>query len=55
MAAHVAPGGVVVLSGLLVRQAAGVEAVYRGWGFGRIERLDLDGWTALVLRRRRGR
>jgi ribosomal protein L11 methyltransferase len=54
VAAHLAPGGTVVLSGLLVRQAAGVEAVYRGWGFGRIERLDHDGWSALVLRRRRG-
>ncbi len=53
MALHVAPGGVAVLSGLLRRQAAGVEAVYRGWGFVRHDRVDAEGWTALVLRRAR--
>jgi ribosomal protein L11 methyltransferase len=51
MAGHVAPGGVVVLSGLLARQAAGVEAVYRGWGFRRLEVVALDGWVALAMRR----
>jgi ribosomal protein L11 methyltransferase len=50
MAAHVTPGGVVVLSGLLRRQAAGVEAVYAGWGFRRVERVLIDDWAALVLR-----
>jgi ribosomal protein L11 methyltransferase len=50
MARHLAPGGVAILSGLLERQAAGVEALYAGWGFRRLHRVDLDGWTALVLR-----
>jgi ribosomal protein L11 methyltransferase len=45
------PGGIAVLSGLLVRQAPGVEAVYRGHGFALVERVVLDGWAALVLRR----
>jgi ribosomal protein L11 methyltransferase len=52
MAAHLAPGGLAILSGLLVRQVPGVEAVYGGWGFRRHDRVDLDGWTALVLRYR---
>lgn len=51
MAGHIAPGGVAVLSGLLQRQVPGVEAVYRGWGFARLDRVDTEGWTALVLRR----
>lgn len=51
MARHVRPGGVVVLSGILDRQAAWVEAVYRGWGFTRRARIARDGWTVLVLRR----
>ncbi len=53
MAGHVTPGGIAVLSGLLRRQVRGVEAVYRGWGFHRHDRVDTDGWTALVLRRAR--
>ncbi|MEM8753753.1 MAG: 50S ribosomal protein L11 methyltransferase [Pseudomonadota bacterium] len=51
MARFCAPGGVVVLSGVLNRQRAGVEAVYRGWGFGRLW-IGRDGeWSTLVLRR----
>lgn len=53
IAAHLEPGGVAILSGLLARQAAGVEAVYRAFGFSRLDRVDLAGWTALVLRRHR--
>jgi ribosomal protein L11 methyltransferase len=51
MASHVAVGGVVVLSGLLLRQAPGVEAVYRAWGFASLDRVEDDGWAALVLNR----
>lgn len=49
IARHLSPGGVAVLSGLLDRQAAGVEAVYRGHGLHRVGRLSLAGWTSLAL------
>ncbi|MCB1369450.1 MAG: 50S ribosomal protein L11 methyltransferase [Rhodobacteraceae bacterium] len=49
MARHAAPGAVLVLSGILSRQAAGVEAVYRGWGFARRRRYALGSWSTLVL------
>ncbi|QIE55314.1 methyltransferase domain-containing protein [Pikeienuella piscinae] len=49
MRAHLAPGGVIVLSGILNEQRAGVEAVYRAHGFARI-RIGRDGdWSTLVL------
>lgn len=51
MARHTAAGSVLVLAGILTRQAAGVEAVYRGWGFARARRIELGAWTTLVLRR----
>jgi ribosomal protein L11 methyltransferase len=46
-----APGGRVVLSGLLASQANAAIAAYRGLALER--RIDLDGWTTLVLVRRR--
>lgn len=51
MARHMTPGGVAILSGILARQAPGVEAVYRGWGFVVAGRQRLGEWTTLVLRR----
>lgn len=51
MAAHQRPGGVVILSGILARQAKGVASVYRGWGYRRIDAVARGGWTTLVLRR----
>jgi ribosomal protein L11 methyltransferase len=51
MAHRLRPGGRAVLSGILTRQAAGVEAVYRAWGFVTEARLRLGEWTTLVLRR----
>ncbi len=51
LAAHQAPGGVAILSGLLARQAAGVRAVYAGWGYRRIDQVRIDDWMTLVLRR----
>jgi ribosomal protein L11 methyltransferase len=45
-----APDGRVVLSGLLASQANAAVAAYRGLALER--RIDLDGWTTLVLVRR---
>ncbi len=45
-----APGGIVVLSGLLTRQAPAVLAVYRAWGYRPIGSVRIDGWSTLVLR-----
>src|SRR5580700_10846256 len=46
-----APGAHVILSGLLASQANAAIAAYRGLALER--RIDLDGWTTLVLVRRR--
>ena len=51
MARRVRPGGHVVLSGLLTRQAPAVEASYRAWGFRRRARLARGEWTTLTLTR----
>lgn len=51
MAAHVAPGGHVVLSGLLVVQAEEVTDAYRRAGFTLVDRNDLGEWSTLVLKR----
>ncbi len=51
MVEFLAPGGVAILSGILATQAAGVEAVYRGFGFGRVEKLVIGEWATLGLRR----
>ena len=48
---NAAPGGMVVLSGILNAQATGVEGVYRGWGFARRARTRDGDWTTLILRR----
>jgi ribosomal protein L11 methyltransferase len=45
-----APGARVVLSGLLASQANAAIAAYRGLALER--RIDLDGWTTLILVRR---
>lgn len=51
MARHVAPGGLVILSGLLVVQAEAVTEAYVAAGFVPEAREDLGEWSALVLRR----
>ncbi len=51
MAKHTAPGSIIILSGILNRQATGVENVYLGWGFTRHERRRIGEWTTLVLQR----
>jgi ribosomal protein L11 methyltransferase len=47
----IAPGARVVVSGLLASQANAAIAAYRGLALER--RIELDGWTTLVLVRRR--
>ncbi|MCZ0960572.1 50S ribosomal protein L11 methyltransferase [Paracoccus benzoatiresistens] len=52
MAAMVAPGGRIILSGILTKQAEEVIAVYREAGFALDRRDDLADWSALVMERR---
>jgi ribosomal protein L11 methyltransferase len=51
MAAHVAQGGLAILSGLLVVQAEAVTAAYLAEGFALQGREDIGEWSTLVLRR----
>jgi ribosomal protein L11 methyltransferase len=51
MRRHAAPGGVVVLSGLLANQEAMVRNAYRAQGFRLLRRIVRDGWHTLVLSR----
>jgi ribosomal protein L11 methyltransferase len=44
------PGGIVVLSGILDRQLAGVLAVHAGHGFRREALLRIGGWSTVTLR-----
>ena len=52
MARAVAPDACLVLSGILNRQAPGVEAVYRNCGMVVTGRLERGDWTTLMLTRR---
>ncbi len=47
-----APGGHIVLSGLLRGHAAAALSAYRAQGLALERRIDLDGWVTLVMRRR---
>jgi ribosomal protein L11 methyltransferase len=47
-----APGGVAILAGLLPRQEAQVLAAHRRQRLALRNRLVIDGWTTLILRRR---
>jgi ribosomal protein L11 methyltransferase len=51
IARALAPRGGAILSGLLRGQAAGVEAVYRGHGMRRVDRVRLGDWVSLLMRR----
>lgn len=51
MAARVAPGGQIILSGILTTQADQVIDVYSGAGFTLQQRDDLTEWSALTLSR----
>jgi ribosomal protein L11 methyltransferase len=51
MRAHLAPGALVILSGLLPAHANGVIAAYRAIGLVLKKRIELEGWTSLLLAR----
>ncbi|MBR0700019.1 50S ribosomal protein L11 methyltransferase [Bradyrhizobium diazoefficiens] len=51
MARHLAPGGRVILSGLLTHQAPAVIAAYRARGLVPLKHLRIEGWSSLLLRR----
>ncbi|MBB5515975.1 ribosomal protein L11 methyltransferase [Rubricella aquisinus] len=51
IAAHTAPGAIVILSGILRRQGPGVEAMFRAWGFEVVDRRYIDAWVTFTLRR----
>jgi ribosomal protein L11 methyltransferase len=55
LAGHLAPDGRAVLAGLLARQEAMVLAPHRGVGIVLERRVLVDGWSTLILRRRRRR
>jgi ribosomal protein L11 methyltransferase len=50
MARHLAPSALVILSGLLTPQVAGVIAAYRARGLVPLRHLRIDGWSSLLLR-----
>jgi ribosomal protein L11 methyltransferase len=50
MARHLAPSALVILSGLLTHQAAGVIAAYRARGLVPLRHLRIEGWSSLLLR-----
>ncbi len=47
----VAPGGEIILSGLLDGDVPGVVSAYRTQGFALTRRRDLEGWATLMMRR----
>ncbi|HKI13680.1 MAG TPA: 50S ribosomal protein L11 methyltransferase [Roseiarcus sp.] len=51
LAAVTAPDGEAIVSGLLLADVAGVLASWRAQGFFLAERIDLEGWASLRLRR----
>ena len=50
MTRHLAPSALVILSGLLNRQAASVIAAYRTRGLVPLRHVRIDGWSSLLLR-----
>lgn len=51
MAGHLAPGALVILSGLLTPQAPAVIAAYRARGLVPLRHLRIEGWSSLLLRK----
>ena len=51
MVHHLAPGALVILSGLLTHQAPAVIAAYRARGLVPLRHLRMEGWSSLLLRR----
>lgn len=52
MARHLAPQAFIILSGLLPHQANSVVAAYRGAGLKLLKRIQIDGWSSLLMQRR---
>jgi len=50
MSRHLAPGALVILSGLLTPQATGVIAAYRARGLVPLRHLRIEGWSSLLFR-----
>jgi ribosomal protein L11 methyltransferase len=50
MAGHLAPSGLVILSGLLPHQAQSVMAAYRARGLVLVRHLKIEGWSSLLMR-----
>jgi ribosomal protein L11 methyltransferase len=50
MATHLAPSGLVILSGLLPHQAQAVIAAYRARGLVLERHLVIEGWSSLLMR-----
>ncbi|MBB6309332.1 50S ribosomal protein L11 methyltransferase [Xanthobacter tagetidis] len=55
LCALLAPGGTVVLSGLLDAQASAALSAYRARGLHLVRRRSIEGWTTLTLAREAGR
>src|SRR4051812_35698708 len=53
MARHLAPSALVVLSGLLTHQAGPVIAAYRARGLVPVRHLRIEGWSSLLLQKRK--
>ena len=51
MRRRIAPGGIVILSGLLNRQAPNLANHYRSLGFTKLFQLKIGDWSTLALRR----
>ncbi|SEM22454.1 50S ribosomal protein L11 methyltransferase [Bradyrhizobium sp. OK095] len=51
MTRHLAPGGRVILSGLLTQQAPAVIAAYRARGLVPLRHQRIEGWSSLLLRK----
>jgi ribosomal protein L11 methyltransferase len=49
MSRHLAPGALVILSGLLPSQAGAVIASYRSRGFALRRRIQIEGWSTLLM------
>ena len=52
MIGHLTPSAFVILSGLLPPQANSVVAAYCGNGLKLIRRIQIDGWTSLLMQKR---
>ncbi len=51
LAAVTSPDGEAIVSGLILADVPGVLASWRAQGFALVERIDLEGWSSLRLRR----